>query len=150
WLPAPLHLAGPLTSLKYLSWNDKLSIARAMLALLRTPAMDCADGPTVLTWLREQRQSDAAIERFWKVVLVSALAESLDRASLPAARKVFVDGFLAHPQAADVLIPNVSLDELYDRRVGGWLSNHGITIHREAPVAEIVAEEGRAAGIQLS
>ena len=39
-----------------------------------------------------------------------------------------------------MLIPNVSLDELYDRRVGGWLSEHGVTIHREAPVAEIAKD----------
>ena len=33
-------------------------------------------------------------ERFWAVVLVSALGETLDRASVAAARKVFVDGFM--------------------------------------------------------
>ena len=101
WLPAPLHLVGPLLSLNYLSLGDKLAIARAMLRLFATAAIrpTLPDGPTVLSWLHEQRQAPAAIERFWKVVLVSALAESLDRASLAAARKVFVDGFLAHPDA---------------------------------------------------
>src|SRR5438067_12627994 len=73
WFPAPLHLAGPLLSLKFLSWTDKLSIARAMMDLVRTSGDDRADGPTVLAWLHRQRQSEAAIERFWKVVLVSAL-----------------------------------------------------------------------------
>src|SRR4029078_8691534 len=132
WLPAPLHLAGPLLSLKYLSWSDKLSIARAMFALLKAPRADMAEGPTVLDWLQRQRQSPQAIERFWKVVLVSALAESLDRASLAAARKVFVDGFLAHRDASQVLVPRVPLDELYDQRVAARLMEQGVQIHREA------------------
>src|SRR5205823_8239413 len=138
WLPAPLHLMRPLCSLKYLSWGDKLSIARAMLALVRTPRADTANGETVLDWLRQQRQSRAAIERFWKVVLISALAESLDRASLAAARKVFVDGFLANPNASDIFVPRVSLDELYDRRAASWLEQHGVRIHREMAVNAVV------------
>jgi squalene-associated FAD-dependent desaturase len=149
WLPAPLHLAGPLLSLSYLSLADKLAIARAMLRLIATPVGDSPDGPTVLSWLHEQRQSAAAIDRFWKVVLVSALAESLDRASLAAARKVFVDGFLAHRNACNVLVPQVSLDELY-RRVAEWLRARGAEIHLETPVAAIIGDAHRAAGLRLA
>lgn len=150
WLPAPLHLARPLLSLKYLPFADKLSIARAMLALLRTSAEDNATGPTVLEWLHHQRQSPTAIERFWKIVLVSALAESLDRASLAAARKVFVDGFLAHREASHVLVPRVSLDELYDQGVATWLGQQGVVVHREASVAQIIDDNGNVAGLQLA
>jgi len=81
WLPVPLHLAGALLNLSFLSLGDKLSLARTMLRLMNTPATDRANGPTVLTWLKQQGQSAAAIERFWQVVLVSALGESLDRAA---------------------------------------------------------------------
>ena len=107
WLPAPLHLAFPLLKLNYLSLSDKISIARCLLALSNTPSADSPASPTVLAWLQQQRQSANAIERFWKVVLVSALAESLDRASLAAARKVFVDGFMAHRDAGNILVPKV-------------------------------------------
>jgi len=150
WLPAPLHLVGPLLRLSYLSLLDKLSIARGMLKLIGTPREDTAGRPTVLEWLHEQRQSPAAIERFWKVVLVSALAESLDRASLAAARKVFVDGFLAHPDAADLLVPAVSLSELYDRRVTDWLRERGATIRLESPVETVGVSGERAARLQMA
>src|SRR3954469_8252354 len=76
WLPAPLHLVPPLLSLRFLSLIEKQSIARAMMQLVRTPSFDSAEGPTVLAWLEQQRQSPTIIERFWKPVLVSALAES--------------------------------------------------------------------------
>jgi len=149
WLPAPLHLVGPLLSLNYLSLADKLGIARAMLRLVRTDASDPPTSPTVLDWLVAQRQSQAAIERFWKVVLVSALAESLERASLAAARKVFVDGFLAHQDASHLLVPRVALGELYDVRVAGWLRAQGVNIHLESPVAMIVGDVERASELQL-
>jgi squalene-associated FAD-dependent desaturase len=139
WLPAPLHLAPALFRFKHLTWSDKLAIARAMWHLRnispdsRLPTRD----PLVLDWLREQRQPPRAIEYFWQVVLVSALGESLNRASLSAARKVFVDGFLGHRDAADILVPTVSLGELYDRRVADWLRAQGVRIHLESPVQRI-------------
>lgn len=135
WLPAPLHLLRPLLALKYLSLADKLAIGRALFRLARSPVEH--DEP-VFSWLHRQRQSATSIERFWKVVLVSALAESLDRASLSAARKVFVDGFMAHRHASDVLIPRVPLDELYDQRVADWLRDRGAIIHLGTPVDEII------------
>jgi len=149
WLPAPLHLVPTLLSLRFLSFVEKQSIARAMLQLVRTPSLDSVGGSTVLAWLQQQGQSAAVIERFWKPVLVSALAESLDRASLAAARKVFIDGFMANAQAADILVPRVSLDDLYDRHVGRWLSERGAIIEREAGVATVAESDGRIIGVTL-
>jgi squalene-associated FAD-dependent desaturase len=141
WLPAPLHLLPAMLGLNYLGWRDKLGIVRAMLSLMRlspTKLMAQRDKePTVATWLAAQRQTPAAIERFWKVVLVSALGESLELASLSAARKVFVDGFLAHRQAADVIIPRVSLAELYDTRIARWLATQGVEIRLGASVKSV-------------
>jgi squalene-associated FAD-dependent desaturase len=149
WLPAPLHLIAPLFALNYLSLRDKLGIARAMLRLLRLPTHEMPICPTVLDWLQAQQQSQAALAWFWKVVLVSALAESLDRASLAAARKVFVDGFLSHPNAANVLVPRVSLGALYDQRVADWLRNRRATIHLESPVEMVSGGSDHVSGLRL-
>lgn len=137
WLPAPLHLGPALLRLGYLSLGEKIAIARTLLKLARMPDHDSPTAPTIGDWLRAQRQSARAIELFWQVVLVSALGESLDRASLPAARKVFVDGFLAHRDAYPILVPQASLGELYDRRVADWLRGHGAALHLETPIQRI-------------
>jgi squalene-associated FAD-dependent desaturase len=144
WLPAPLHLAPSLWRLKHLTLGDKLAIARAMLQLLRTKTgTKKGSGFTILDWLHDQRQPERAIDRLWQVVLVSALGESLDRASLAAARKVLLDGFLAHPDACQLLIPRVSLGELYDR-VAAWLAAHCVQLHLECPIKQIApAPDGR-------
>lgn len=136
-LPAPLHLAPALREQTYLSAADRRAIASAMLRLARLRTTDDAQDPTIGHWLRERKQSLAAIEHFWKVVLVSALGESLDRASLTAARKVFVDGFMAASSAYEVLTPNAPLGELYDERVAGWLRKRGVTIHLGCSVEQI-------------
>src|SRR5260370_1371692 len=83
FLPAPFHLTGSFASFSPLSLLDKLSIARAMLDILQTqgepPDLQEKGGISMLEWLRRRGQTKAAIERFWRVVLVSALDEELDR-----------------------------------------------------------------------
>jgi zeta-carotene desaturase len=66
-----------------------------------------------LSWLGRHGQTTRAIERFWKVVLVSALNEDLDRMSVHYAAQVFRESFLKSPGAGRMGIPSVPLTELY-------------------------------------
>lgn len=129
WLPAPLHLAPALASLKYLSWFDRLQIARAMWALVRVGQETLHSSLTMQAWLEQQHQSQQVIDRFWNVIFVSALSERLDRISIAAGRKVIVDGLMAHPQSYVVEIPQLPLGELYGDRLQGSLADLGIRVH---------------------
>jgi squalene-associated FAD-dependent desaturase len=100
---------------------------------------------TIGTWLRRQGQSDRAIERFWSFVLVSALGETVDRASLAAAGKVFRDGFWASRQASTLILPRRPLVEIFHDRLGKWLADRGVTVHLDTPVRRIDGD-GRRAG----
>ena len=142
WLPAPLHLAPAFQGLSYLSPEERRSIAWTLLKLARLPAKEQPGDPTIGQWLIAQKQSPRCIERFWQVVLVSALGESLDRASLSAARKVFVDGFLAARGASDVLVPKVPLAELY-QRVAEWLERRGVRVQLQSPVTDVDLDDRR-------
>ena len=64
-------------------------------------------------WLARHRQTPRTIDRFWGLVLTSALNETPDRIGLRYARKVFVDGFLRHRRGFEVELPNVPLGRLY-------------------------------------
>lgn len=130
WLPAPLHLGRSFLGLSYLSWRDRTAAVQALWKLLRLPSGDPALQRTVADWLCEQRQSAPACENFWKVILVSALSEGLDRIALSAARKVFADGFVRHAKAYEVQFPRIPLHELYDKRLSDWLTGQGVSIHR--------------------
>lgn len=111
WLPAPFHSAPSFLGADSLSFGDKLAIARAMLAI--TAGLPPETEENFLSWLRRHGQTERAIERFWKVVLVSALNEDLDRMSIRYAAQVFRESFLKSPQAGRMGIPTVPLTELY-------------------------------------
>ncbi len=117
-LPAPLHMAGSFTTFAPLSFADKLSIGRALFEILRTKGQpaDLAESPPIsmLEWLRRRRQTAGAIERFWRVVLVSALDEELDRTDARYGIDVFWKGFLSNRTGYRMGVPVVPLSELYD------------------------------------
>ncbi|MGH9492582.1 MAG: hydroxysqualene dehydroxylase HpnE, partial [Terriglobales bacterium] len=111
WLPAPFHTAPAFLGAASLSFRDKLAIARAMLAI--TARLPQETEENFLAWLRRHGQTERAIERFWKVVLVSALNEDLDRMSVHYAAQVFRESFLKSPEAGRMGVPTVPLTELY-------------------------------------
>lgn len=147
-LPAPLHLLRGLRRIGYLSAGDKWQLARAMQALAREDRSP-NHRQTFAAWLQDHGQSPALVERFWRVVLVSALSESLDRIAVPAARKVFVDAFLAHRRGWEVLIPTVPLDELYGRRVRKWLQADGAIVRLQAGVERLHHNHQRIESVEL-
>src|SRR5262249_10224359 len=112
-LPAPFHLLPSFFRARFLSSADQQALARV---LVRMPARDDPDAEktTKLDGLRQQRQTPAAIERFWRVILVSALNEELERCSAAYARQIFRTGFLSHRRAYEMGIPAVPLRELYE------------------------------------
>jgi squalene-associated FAD-dependent desaturase len=72
------------------------------------------DGISMLDWLQQRKQTSAAIDRFWRVVLVSALDEELSRTDALYGIEVFWKGFLANRNGYRVGIPSVPLAELYE------------------------------------
>ncbi len=117
-LPAPLHMTGSFLTFAPLSLADKRSIARALLEILRTkghtPDLDAPGGISMLEWLRRRNQTPRAIERFWKVVLVSALDEELDQTDAHYGLDVFWKGFLCNRGGYRMGVPAVPLAQLYD------------------------------------
>src|SRR5205823_9532246 len=110
-LPAPLHVVPSFLRLKFLSPKDKFYLARALAKLtLGSPA---DDGTSFLDWLSRNHQTPAAIERFWKPILVSALSEDLDRIAVSYAAQVVRES-MKSPTARNMGIPTVPLTELYN------------------------------------
>jgi squalene-associated FAD-dependent desaturase len=148
-LPAPWRLAPALLQLGFLTLGQRWGIALAMRRLERTSVDECGE-ETIGSWLRRSGQTEQAIERFWTPVVVGALGDTVDRASLAAARKVFADGFLASRDASTLVLPEQPLAEIFDVRVGAWLARRGVAIHRGTPVRRIDGDAGRAEAIVLA
>jgi len=109
-LPAPLQVMPSFVGFPFLSAYDKLVLGQALSALIFRQPSD--DGTSFQDWLHRHHQTEAAIERFWKPVLVSALSEDLDRISIPYAAQVIRESMKSQ-DARRMGIPSVPLTELY-------------------------------------
>ena len=110
-LPAPLHGLPAFARARFLDVADKDAIARALLRMIdgELPETD----EHFLAWLERHGQTQRAIERFWKPVLVSALNEDLHHLSLRYASQVFRESFLKSAEAGRMGIPRIPLSQLY-------------------------------------
>jgi squalene-associated FAD-dependent desaturase len=145
-LPAPFHLARSFLFVHYLTFADKLRIARGLLRLQALPAD--ADG-SFAEWLASNGQSPQAIERFWGLTLISCLNEEVDRIGTRYARKVFVDGFLRHRRGFEVELPNVPLGRLYGEELQRWLDAHGVQLCLNRGIVRFQGQADRVDGIEL-
>ena len=136
-LPAPLHLAPLLLGMRHFSVGEKLALGRGMLRLARHQSAGGADTATALEWLRSIGQPERVIRLFWQPVIESALGESIDLVGVAAARKVAVDGFLAHRDAADLIVPTEPLGRLFGDRLIRWLEAAGVVVASGMTVTEI-------------
>ncbi|VTU00126.1 squalene-associated fad-dependent desaturase : Squalene-associated FAD-dependent desaturase OS=Singulisphaera acidiphila (strain ATCC BAA-1392 / DSM 18658 / VKM B-2454 / MOB10) GN=Sinac_5222 PE=4 SV=1: Amino_oxidase [Gemmataceae bacterium] len=134
--PAPLHLGRALLGAHYLTPAEKVRVGLGFAALLReSPDAD----PPLKDWLLRHHQTERTIARFWGVVLVSALNETVDRLGLKYARKVFVDGFLRHRDGFVVHLPTVPLGRLYSDELRGWFARHGVEFREGVAVRDLVS-----------
>jgi squalene-associated FAD-dependent desaturase len=124
FLPAPLHLTTSFLRFKFLNARDKFFLARGLMSLMFHQPKD--DGTSFQDWLIRHHQTPAAIERFWKPILVSALSEDMNRISVPYAAQVVRES-MKSPVAGRMGIPKVPLTELYNA-ARDYISAHGGTV----------------------
>ena len=151
-LPAPFHMTGSFHAFAGLSSWDKLSIARAMLDILqnrgRTPDLEKNGAISMLEWVRRLAQTPRAIARFWRVVLVSALDEELDRTDARFGIDVFWKAFLANSTGYRMGVPVVPLANLYDG-CKAEIERRGGEVILRAPVRGLKLEDGQIAGLRF-
>lgn len=132
-LPAPLHSSWAFLRYPLLGVADKLTIARALLALLRPVA---ESDESFLVWLRRHGQTERSIRRFWEPVLVGSLNEELDRCSLQYSAMVFRQAFLNSAEAGRMGVSRLPLSELYGA-AEHCLAAHGSCVRWRAKVESL-------------
>ena len=111
-LPAPLHSAPSFLNASAFTLADKLSLGQAMRMFLKPEAMiDTRE--SLGDWLRRHKQTEGAINRFWRLVIASALNAEIDSIAVPYAAKVIRELFLNSAQAGSMGMSTVPLSELY-------------------------------------
>ncbi|CAM2878482.1 MULTISPECIES: hydroxysqualene dehydroxylase HpnE [Streptomyces] len=126
-LPVPLHLAASLSTYPHLSPAERLSVARAALALKgldpADPALDAIDFGT---WLHRHGQSARTVEALWDLVGTATLNARAPHASMALAAMVFKTGLLSEPGAADIGWAHVPLGDIHDGLARAALDKAGV------------------------
>jgi zeta-carotene desaturase len=110
-LPAPLHGLPKLLSARAFTLADKFALARAFSALLRAVPHDSTE--SLGAWLRRNGQTQGALDRFWRLVIASALNADIDVIALPYAAKVIRELFMNSAEAGSMGMSTVPLSDLY-------------------------------------
>jgi squalene-associated FAD-dependent desaturase len=151
-LPAPFHMIGSFLTFSPLSLKDKFGIARAFYAILRhagrPPDLDEPGGLSMLDWLHRQKQTPAAISRFWRAVLVSALSEQLERIDARYGIDVFWKSVLSNRNGSRMGVPEVALADLYNGcRIA--MERKGGEVTLRAPMRKIAIDDGRVTSVRF-
>jgi len=113
-LPPPFHTSLSFLRFGALGYGDKRGVAQALLRIARSGGKPRdAAGRSMREWLQANGQTDAAIRRFWHVVLVSALDEELVFTDAHYGIDVFWKAFLKNREGYVLGIPSVPLGDLY-------------------------------------
>jgi zeta-carotene desaturase len=121
-LPAPLHGLPKLMTAPAFSLADKLALARAFQAMMRPIPSDTTE--SLGDWLRRHKQTRGALDRFWRLVIASALNAEIDEIALPYAAKVIRELFMNSAFAGSMGMSKVPLSELYEP-VASYLEARG-------------------------
>lgn len=126
-LPPPLHGMPRLLAASAYSLADKLSLARAFTAILNFDPED-PETRSLGEWLRRHKQTQGAINRFWRLVIASALNADIEEISVPYAAKVVRELFMNSSEAGSMGMSTVPLSRLYDGIPALLRDNGGIVV----------------------
>ena len=138
WLPAPLHGLPKLLAAKAFTLADKLALAKAFGKLMRPVPQHSAE--TLESWLKRNGQTPGAIERFWRLVIASALNADLDAISVLDSAHVLREVFLKSAQAGHMGMSTVPLSELYGD-ADQYLQARGCAVHYNSNIDSITWDE---------
>jgi squalene-associated FAD-dependent desaturase len=120
-LPAPLHTAPSFLRFPFLTAKDKRVISRAIAAMTLKQQPDTRE--SFLDWCRRNGQTENAIQRFWKPILISALSEDLELISVSYAAQVVRESMKSRA-ARHMGVPSIPLTDLYNK-AGDYIRARG-------------------------
>jgi zeta-carotene desaturase len=110
---------------------DKIALGCAFAALMRPVPSDSTE--SLGAWLRRHKQTKGALDRFWRLVIASALNAEIDSIALSYAAKVIRELFMNSAEAGAMGMSTVPLSELY-AGVAGFVESRGGNLLLNTPV----------------
>lgn len=126
-LPAPLHMGPSFARYGLLSPAERVRATRALTAIaaLGPAGREALDHVAFGDWLRAHGQRDAAIERFWDVVILPTCNDRSDRVSAALAMFVITEGLMRTRGGASIGWALAGLSHLVDAPTRRLLQREG-------------------------
>lgn len=147
-LPAPLHLATGLLTMRGLGVLDKAAALRAGL-LLRGEVQRPDDNETCDAWLRRLGQTPALRNAFWDPLIWGTLNDDPLVSSAAMFTAVLERAFLSTRDASRLGVPKVPLSRLYVDQAVAYLKARGGEVRVGEPVRSLQVQGTRVAGVTL-
>lgn len=147
-LPAPLHLATGLLTMRGLGLLDKAAAMRAGL-VLRGEVQRPDDNETCDSWLRRLGQTPALRNAFWDPLIWGTLNDDPLVSSAAMFTAVLERAFLSTRDASRLGVPKVPLSRLYVDQAVAYLRARGSEIRLAEPVRALQVQGARIAGVVL-
>jgi len=123
-LPAPFHLLTALLFAQGLSWADRFSAARFILALRRMNFQLTTD-ITVDDLLTRHHQSAALVQKLWEPLCIAALNTPVAAASAGVLLNVLKDALNQTRADSDMLLPRIDFSALFPVRAANYVKKRG-------------------------
>ena len=131
FLPAPLHGLPRLMSAHAFTFADKIAVGRAFGALMLPVSENSTE--SLGAWLKRHGQTKGALDRFWRLVIASALNADIDSIALQYAAKVIRELFMNSAFAGSMGMSTVPLSQLYTGATD-YLTDRGSSVFLNANV----------------
>jgi squalene-associated FAD-dependent desaturase len=138
-LPGLLHALPGLLRFPGLGWRDLLRLTWGMTRarLYTERGLAALDAISFADWLRQQRQTPAAIARMWEPVVLGICNGRPDEVSARHALFTFRESLLRSKHAADFCFLRRPLSAVFDRRAREVLSGAGIEVRTGTAVRAV-------------
>jgi hydroxysqualene dehydroxylase len=147
-LPAPLHLAAGLMTMRGLGVLHKASALRAGL-LLRGEIDRPDDNETCDAWLRRLGQTQGIRGAFWDPLIWGVLNDDPLVASAAMLVAVLERAFMGTRDASRLGVPRVPLSRLYVDDAVAWLRDRGSEVRTATPMRAIETDADGVTGVRL-
>ena len=147
-LPAPLHLAWGLLSMKGLSIRDRLSALRFSRAMEKnnfTLDEDCS----VAKLLAQHHQSSALIQTLWEPLCIGALNTHLHEASAQIFLRTLGESFRHARRDSDLLLTRKNLGSILPQPAADYIEAHKGSVRLGQRVSKLRIENDMITGISI-
>ena len=150
-LPAPFHLLPSFLTYPHLSLLDK---ARCLAGLLRARFTDRRhpglEQITFRQWLKENGQSDRAIQNLWNLLVEPTLNDNVRDVSAAMGLMIVQEGVLQGPTSANVGFARAGLQSAIGDPARQLLEQLGGRLILGRPARRILLNSGQVAGVELA